>query len=286
MFAKEIISNEPVNKKCWQVLSVDDEPNVHEITKMALSEFLFEQDAIEIQSVNNAAEAKAYLKDHQNVSLVLLDIVMENENAGFEVVEFIRKDLNNHEIRIVMRTGQPGRLSEEKVISMYDVNGYAEKNSLTTTKLYAIVYSALRAYKDIHCAYQDRQHIENLVKAIEALQTTYNLKGFAKVVLKQSDRLLNNFQNLCVFIAVEGRISQELVGKVSLAMEERTRLFFDKEGAFENDSEIFFSYAIHDGSNLLFYSHLEQSLPPLEKMVLHSFVKSVRYAYEMLLYRG
>jgi len=40
---------------------------------------------------------------------VLLDVIMETDQAGLDLVEFIRDTLKNETVRIILRTGQPGQ---------------------------------------------------------------------------------------------------------------------------------------------------------------------------------
>ena len=81
--------------------------------------------------------------------LVLLDVVMESNHAGLDLVKTIRSDLKNHQIRLILRTGQPGEAPEEHVIRDYDINDYKNKTEVTAIKLKTLLYSALRAYRDI-----------------------------------------------------------------------------------------------------------------------------------------
>jgi serine phosphatase RsbU (regulator of sigma subunit) len=62
------------------------------------------------------------------------------------VVKYIREELENQRVRIVLRTGQPGQAPEERVIVDYDINDYKAKTELTTQKLFTTVVTALRAF--------------------------------------------------------------------------------------------------------------------------------------------
>lgn len=150
VFLDEIETTEDLKtKQSYNILSVDDEQTIHEITNIALSSFIFDDAKLNIVSVNSAKEAKEYLKNNEDISLILLDIVMETNMAGFDVVKYVREDLKNNKTRIVIRTGQAGSLSEEQTMKNFDVDGYTEKTDLSVTKLFSIVYSSLRAYRDI-----------------------------------------------------------------------------------------------------------------------------------------
>ncbi len=135
--------------KCYTVLIVDDEKDIHTATKLALSNFTFDGVPIELKSCYSAAEATSYLKSNTEVAVILLDVMMEEENSGLNLVKYIRNTLVNHLVRIILRTGQPGIAIEEKVIIEYDINDYKNKADLTRKKLFTSVYSSIRAYRDI-----------------------------------------------------------------------------------------------------------------------------------------
>lgn len=149
VFANED-TNENNNKKpAWPILIIDDDHEVHAVTKLALHDFEFENKQLELVSAYSAKEAKEILSKNDNFSFILLDIVMESNDAGLKVVDYIRNELNNKLIRIIIRTGQPGFAPEEEIINQYDINDYKEKTELTTTKLYTTARTALSQYKQL-----------------------------------------------------------------------------------------------------------------------------------------
>jgi len=133
----------------WTVLIVDDDTEVHSFTKLALHDFSYERKPLRFLSAYSAAEAKEILKQHDDIAVILLDVVMETEMAGLDLVETIRYHFNNTAVRIIIRTGQPGVAPERYVIDHYDINDYKEKTELTTDRLYTTIRSALSQYKQI-----------------------------------------------------------------------------------------------------------------------------------------
>lgn len=133
----------------WTILVVDDDAEIHSFTKLALRNFSFDRRSIRILSAYSAKEAVDILKEHNDIAIVLLDVVMETASAGLDLVEIIRKTLNNPTIRIIIRTGQPGVAPERYVIDHYDINDYKEKTELTSDRLYVTIRSALSQYKQL-----------------------------------------------------------------------------------------------------------------------------------------
>ncbi|MDR1162850.1 MAG: response regulator, partial [Candidatus Accumulibacter sp.] len=137
------------HSRLWKLMIVDDEPEVHTITRLALSGFAFEGRGLEFLSAYSGAEAKTLMAAHPDTAMVFLDVVMESEDAGLDVVRHIRDTLGNTMTRIILRTGQPGQAPERQVILEYDINDYKTKTELTAQKLFTSVVAGLRAYADL-----------------------------------------------------------------------------------------------------------------------------------------
>ena len=146
---EEVVIDNDYEKDSWQILIVDDDQEVHTVTKLALHDFEFENKQLNLLSAYNVKEAKKILLENPNISFILLDIVMEENNSGLKIVDYIRNELQNKLIRIIIRTGQPGQAPEQEIINLYDINDYKEKTELTTTKLYTTTRTALSQYKQL-----------------------------------------------------------------------------------------------------------------------------------------
>ena len=133
----------------WTALIVDDDPAVHEVTRILLARASFEKRPIALHHAYSAREARAFLDRHPETALILLDVVMESDDAGLRLCGHIRESLDNHDIQIVLRTGQPGQAPEREVILNYEINGYFLKTELTAQKLHSIIICALRTWNYI-----------------------------------------------------------------------------------------------------------------------------------------
>lgn len=130
----------------WRILIVDDEPGVHDVTRMLLGRMVFGGRRVQLDGTATGAEALARLEAHPETALVLLDVVMETDDAGLRLVDDIRHRLGNRDVQIVLRTGQPGQAPEREVMLDYDINGYFLKTEVTARKLNSIIVAALRSY--------------------------------------------------------------------------------------------------------------------------------------------
>lgn len=185
----------------WQVLIVDDDRSVHQSTRFALDDFLFENRALDLLSAYSAEEAKHVLRRERNIAVILLDVVMESESAGLEFVRWVREELDNHRVRIVLRTGQPGYAPELDVVRNFDINDYREKSQMTVGKLTATLYTALRSFRDIN-KLEDQS--EQLQRAL-ALAEKANLAktNFIAHVSHEFRTPLNGIIGLSEMIALE-----------------------------------------------------------------------------------
>lgn len=143
----------------WKVMIVDDEPAVHEVTRLAIGKIVFQNKGLNFVDAYSGAEAKRLILEHPDTALVLLDVVMETDDAGLQVVRYIREIAKNHFVRIVLRTGQPGQAPETEIILNYDINDYKEKTELTRQKLLTTVISCLRSHNDMMTIEQNRRQL-------------------------------------------------------------------------------------------------------------------------------
>ncbi len=178
----------------WRVLIADDEPDVHSVTRLLLKDFAFAGRPLEFFSAQTAAETSAVMRAHPEIAVLLLDVVMESDHAGLDVVRVIRQDLGNADVRIVLRTGQPGYAPERQVVEDFDINDYREKTELTAQKLHTVMMSALRAYRDIRNLELSRRGLERIIGASGKLFEHQSLERFAAGALAQIAVLLSHYQ--------------------------------------------------------------------------------------------
>lgn len=182
----------------WHVMVVDDEPAVHDVTSLVLAGFEMDGRPLQFTHCYSAAEAFAALSLPNDIALILLDVVMETEHAGLDLARKIREEIRNLNVRIVLRTGQPGQAPEEQVIKDYDINDYKEKTDLTRRKLITVFYAGLRAYRDLMRIEHARQGLRRSIEAISQVYDSQNLRSFASAVLEQVNFLLDlNAEGVC-----------------------------------------------------------------------------------------
>lgn len=196
----------------WKVLVVDDDPEVYEATVLACGNFKFENKSLNLLSAYSGAEAKTVIQENPDIALLLLDVVMESSHAGLDLVRYIRKELNNQLIRIILRTGQPGEAPEVDVIMDYDINDYRLKVDLTRQRLLTTVITTLRSYRDLLALETSYQELDTLYRQQKAStqqiarqQQALLTKNHALRVAKQQAETANHAKSIFL-----GNMSHEL----------------------------------------------------------------------------
>jgi signal transduction histidine kinase/CheY-like chemotaxis protein len=175
----------------WVIAVIDDDPAVHDGTRYALASYTLDGRGLEILTARSAAEARVLLAARRDVAVVLLDVVMETDNAGLELVDYIRRDLRQESVRIILRTGQPGQAPERRIIVDYDINDYKAKTELTADKLFTSLTAALRAYQQLKRLDETRRGLEIIIDAAPMLLDHKSMQRLAEGVLTQVSSLLN-----------------------------------------------------------------------------------------------
>lgn len=192
LFLADDDASDALPAESWQVLIVDDERDVHEATLLALRDIVIEGRRLEFHHAYSAQEARERLATlGEGLAVALLDVVMENPDAGLGLVRHIRDDLGLKSLRIILRTGQPGYAPEIDTIRSYDINDYKTKSELTRTRLYTSLTVALRSYWQLRQLENSRIGLEKIVEASADLSRVQGVRAFAEGVVTQICALLN-----------------------------------------------------------------------------------------------
>ena len=176
--------------QAWRILIVDDDAEVHSATAFVLKNFSYQGQGVEMRHAYSAAEARDILQADRSFAVILLDVVMETDDAGLRMVRYIREELGMPEVRIILRTGQPGYAMELEVFTGYDINDYRTKSELTQVRLFTAMISALRSYEQIRSIAENRRGLEKIVHASADLMELHAVGSFAEGVLIQLGGLL------------------------------------------------------------------------------------------------
>lgn len=213
LFAPESTRNSETiypDRLTWKILLVDDEADIRSVLKLALQDTEIEGRTLHLLDADSATQAKLILADHPDIALILLDVVMENEQAGLSLVRYIRKQLANRLVQIVLVTGQPGYAPQRDVVIDYEINGYRLKSELTTNKIFTSVCTALRTYKAFHELECQRQTLE---MHMEKLRLAAGVFTHARegIMITGADATIIDVNH--AFTLITGYAPEEVIGR-------------------------------------------------------------------------
>lgn len=175
----------------WKVLSVEDDLDYQSALVSSLESLILPNHTkLQILTANSAFEASAILSTHKDIGLILLDVVMEEDDAGLRLVSTIREGLGNALVRIVLVTGQPGFAPEKEVMSALDIDEYWNKADLKLDKLHSIVSSNMRTWNYMSELAEASQGLKIALDAARSINSRYDLTTFTRTVLAEIGNIL------------------------------------------------------------------------------------------------
>lgn len=300
----EMEEEESSSNGTWKVIIVDDEPEVHAVTKLALSDFTFQDKHLEFYSAYSGIDGRKLIEEHPDAAIVLLDVVMETDDAGLQVAKFIREEAKNQKIRIILRTGQPGQAPERQVIVNYDINDYKSKTELTAQKLFTVVMSSLRAFRDIMALESSRQGLQKIIEASADIFSVHSMEQFIDGVMQQLTSIIgcgsekamyatNSMMVDCAprhssdlrVIAAQGEFTDALGKSVSEVVIDDLKEAFDeaiksRSIVYRGDYLVAYCYSRFSTNSLLYISGLPDKVGSDEKTLIEMFAQNVQIAYE------
>lgn len=286
----------------WKIIVIDDDEGVLATTRLVLRGFSFENRPVELIFGQSGAEARVLVRDHPDAAILLLDVVMETGDAGLDVVRFVRDELKNTFIRIILRTGQPGYAPEEQVFVDYDINDYKEKATLSRRNIITSIIASLRSYRDLRALENTRRGLKKIIDSTADLYKPNSLKILASGILTQLASLIGYehhgvqtqascvaFANKkgtmrvyagsgrfeeCIGIAIENIVSQEVIDLINQSKATRKSLFFDSSylGYFQSANGVE-SYVFLEG---------KQPFGKVEKDLIDIFSVNISFAFDKL----
>lgn len=174
-----------ISQRTWKIAIVDDDEDVHRATEFSLLDVKILNRRLEFIHTYSKAETHERFAVESDIAVVLLDVVMETEHAGLDLVAFIRDELKWRDTRIILRTGQPGYAPEEDAIRDYDINDYKTKNELTRKKLLTALTAAIRSYDQLRTIEASRRGLHQIITSSAAFSMQDGIQGFASGVITQ-----------------------------------------------------------------------------------------------------
>ncbi len=292
IFAPEPEPQEPMQRANWRILIVDDDDEVHKVTQLALKNQIILDRKLCFEHAYNSREARQILTEQADFAVILLDVVMETETAGLDLVHYIRQNLSLSAPRIILRTGQPGYAPEQEVIHSYDINDYRSKTEMTQSRLITSVTTAIRSYRQINLLDQSLQGLELAIRKASATPNIRGLKSFADYTLDQFNHILG--------IRYDGIVIAQIGHSLSILascgtfcdirsvdqLSENRRLML-QEALFAADVRQEANYVClninHDSQPAAICLQLPHPVDNADIHLLQTFIKHLRVAYQNII---
>ncbi|WP_444996803.1 HD domain-containing phosphohydrolase [Aliikangiella sp. IMCC44359] len=300
IFADEPIAPQPHKSQLldkYKILIVDDEPEVHAVTELSLSGFKFKNKELDFINAYSANDAKQLLQKHKDIAVILLDVVMETEHAGLDLVSHIRQEMNYSAVRIILRTGQPGQAPEREVIENFDINDYKCKTELTSQKLFTLMHASLRSYSDIVSLEQSKKGLRKVIDASRGIFNKHAFDSFISGAITQVAYLLDLDDAFIMsdethIFRIEGEkfdkfffvdqlgqissialsdLSQDVQKSVTLAIEKKTNIFTENSVLVYCENRYYIT---------IFYFRPSRRLSSVDEELLNIFTENIVVALE------
>jgi len=287
----------------WKILIVDDEEEVHSVTTYMIKGMNYLGRELQFLHAYSGQEAREILTRHQDIAVILLDVVMETDDSGLRLVRFIREELRNRAVRIVLRTGQPGKAPAARVIVEYDINDYKEKTELTLDKMLVTVISALRSYNFITTIENNRKGLKKIIEASSDIFERQSLQQLGRGILTQLASILqlqeetmdaqasgltaSGIKGQSVVLAATGQFCQYLdrmLSEVDSAMMHRALQLAQSQphGFYCEDGKCAWYFKSQTGPENFLYFEIAQELDEDDHDLLELFFTNVALAFDNL----
>nr|WP_297350481.1 ATP-binding protein [uncultured Caldimonas sp.] len=196
----------------WHVLVADDDEDVHRATELALFGHTIEGRPLAFLHAYSAAHALQLMTEEPGICVILLDVVMERPDAGLQLVKQLRADLGRRDVRIILRTGQPGYAPEIDTVRHYDIDDYCTKSEMTNVRLFTTLTTAIRSYRLITELQQQRDELSRTNVMLETLRAHEQVQAERLLGAERELRLAQQTMEHCV--AQRTRELSEAVGQL------------------------------------------------------------------------
>lgn len=264
----------------WTLLLVDDEEDVLEVSKLVLEDMQFEGRPLRILTAQSGRAARDIFEAEADIAVAFIDVVMETEHAGLDLVKHVRENLGNHQTRLILRTGNPGAAPQHEIVRHLEIDDYKEKTDLTADRLETSVLTSLRGYRNLKARLRMERGLEQMIEASAALHSNISTIDFLRTALMQIAAIvqveLDNEEirgamviqrqdnELQVLVGLMGYEHAEGIAKAAsmpVGLMEELRTLAEPEGIHQVASGVVFTISVHHSEIYHFWVGAPYQLP-------------------------
>ncbi len=139
----------PLESAC-DVLIVDDDPDIVRVTEFALARVTVDGAPLRLTCCASAADARALIeRDGRHFAAALVDVCLETDGAGVELVRWLRETHREARTRVILRSGSTALLTDQPDLAALDLDACVAKIDLSRARLVAAVTDAVRRYRSL-----------------------------------------------------------------------------------------------------------------------------------------
>jgi diguanylate cyclase (GGDEF)-like protein len=154
----------------WHVLLVDDDPLVHRVARLTLRALRYRDRPLLVHEARNLQQAREHIARHPHIAVAVIDVMLDGQPAGLQLVNHIRNELGNRLMRIVVSTGQCSLAPEFATIHDHEINAYLDKGQTDSARLCGAILTGLRGFCEV-------DHLQGALRHVSRLALTDALTG-------------------------------------------------------------------------------------------------------------
>lgn len=151
-----------------------------------LSNLKFEGRDVVVYSSKVSENVKKYILDYNNeLSIILIRILDINDEKAFSLIRYVRDVLLNDNVRIIAIVGKIDEALEKNLIVNHNINDLREDSEITEQRLFTIILSQLRTFRDIVQLGNNKSGLESIIRSSSSIFELQSLKKFSAGVLRE-----------------------------------------------------------------------------------------------------
>lgn len=162
----------------WLGLIVDDDEGSRNSVRLALARESVFGRPIALEFADSAAAAKKKLSEDDRFVFAIVDVVMEAQDSGLELVDWIRSHSHLAALRLAIRTGYAGLSDQEEMVQKYDILDFRCKSDFSRGKLLGVIATLARPWSEIQSVLAGERAMEELAHGVQDLAEAQSPSAF------------------------------------------------------------------------------------------------------------
>ncbi len=147
---------------CWSVLVVDDDPVVRHLTRENLRGVDVDGLPLEIDACENTDAARKLIAATE-YALIIMDVAIETEFAGLDLVEELKRSPGVGFTQVVVQSATPMTERSGRQAGMSGIADYWRKGEIAPLRMQVLVRGLVRAYATARSLHAEQLYLRKLL---------------------------------------------------------------------------------------------------------------------------